>query len=126
MSNDWRYGEEKLKLRESCLLILLNKYGGTRIEEASYSTKDIYECVDTWVSQGHQIPHGIDSYFQTYFSNSSWMYHFNNYEQALRNFGIQVEFICAMEMAGKLTQEEAHQRVKAEYKQLKQVRKSEK
>jgi len=54
------------------------------------------------------------------------MYHLNNYEQALRNFGIQVEFICAMEMAGKLTQEEAHQRVKAEYKQLKQVRKSEK
>jgi len=53
------------------------------------------------------------------------MYHLNNYEQALRNFGIQVEFICAMEMAGKLTQEEAHQRVKAEYKQLKQVRKSE-
>ena len=52
------------------------------------------------------------------------MYHLNNYEQALRNFGIQVEFICAMEMAGKLTQEEAHQRVKAEYKQLKQVRKS--
>ena len=54
------------------------------------------------------------------------MYHLNNYEQALRNFGIQVEFICAMEMAGKLTQEEAHQRVKAEYKQLKQIRKSEK
>ena len=53
------------------------------------------------------------------------MYHLNNYEQALRNFGIQVEFICAMEMAGKLTQEEAHQRVKAEYKQLKQIRKSE-
>ena len=70
-SEDWRYDEERLKLRESCLLILLNKYGGTRIEEASYSTKDIYECVDTWVSQGHQIPHGIDSYFKTYFSNSS-------------------------------------------------------
>ena len=70
-TSDWRYSEEKLKLRESCLLILLNKYGGTRIEEASYSTKDIYECVDTWVSQGHQIPHGIDSYFKTYFSNSS-------------------------------------------------------
>ena len=53
------------------------------------------------------------------------MYTLNHYEQALRNFGTQVEFICAMEMAGKLTPEEAHQRVKAEYKQLKQIRKSE-
>ena len=53
------------------------------------------------------------------------MYTFNNYEKALRNFGIQVEFICAGEMAGRLTAEEAHQRVKAEYKQLKQIRKSE-
>ena len=52
------------------------------------------------------------------------MYTFNNYEKALRNFGIQVEFICASEMAGRLTAEEAHQRVKAEYKQLKQIRKS--
>ena len=68
---DWRYSEDKLKVRQQCLSILLNKYGRVRIEEASYSTKDIYECVDTWVSQGNMIPHGIESYFKTYFTNST-------------------------------------------------------
>ena len=53
------------------------------------------------------------------------MYHLNNYEQALRTFGIQVEIICAQEMGGSLTPEQAHQRVKEEYKKLKQIRKSE-
>ena len=71
MIDDWRYYDERLKLRGQCLSILLNKYGGVRIEEASYSTQDIYECVDTWVSQGHKIPHGIESYFKTYFSNTT-------------------------------------------------------
>ncbi len=51
--------------------------------------------------------------------------HLNNYEQALRTFGIQVEIICAQEMGGSLTPEQAHQRVKEEYKKLKQIRKSE-
>ena len=68
---DWRYETERLVLRSECLSILLNKYGGVRIEEASYSTKDIYECVDTWVSQGNKISHGIDAYFRTYFQNSN-------------------------------------------------------
>ena len=70
-NQDWRYSDEKLKIRGQCLSILLNKYGGAKIDEASYSTKDIYECVDTWVSQGNMIHHGIDAYFRTYFSNSS-------------------------------------------------------
>ena len=52
------------------------------------------------------------------------MYNLNNYEQALRTFGIQVEIICAMELAGKLTPEEAYQRIKTELKSVKQVRKS--
>ena len=71
MMNDWRYTDERMKLRSVCLGILLNKYGGVRIEEASYSTKDIYECVDTWVSQGNKISHGIEPYFKTYFSNTT-------------------------------------------------------
>ena len=69
--HDWRYTDEKLGVRARCLEILLNKYGGAKIDEASYSTKDIYECVDTWVSQGNMIHHGIDAYFKTYFSNST-------------------------------------------------------
>ena len=52
------------------------------------------------------------------------MYTLNNYEKALRTFGIQVEIVCAMEMAGKLTPEEAYQRIKTELKSVKQVRKS--
>jgi len=52
------------------------------------------------------------------------MYNLNNYEQALRTFGIQVEIICAMELGGSITPEEAHQRVKEEYKKLKAIRKS--
>ena len=52
------------------------------------------------------------------------MYTLNNYEKALRSFGIQVEIICAMELAGKLTPEEAYQRIKTELKSVKQVRKS--
>jgi len=53
------------------------------------------------------------------------MYHLNNYEKALRAFGIQVEYICAQELGGTLSPEEAHQRVKEEYKKLKAIRKSE-
>lgn len=53
------------------------------------------------------------------------MYNLNNYEQALRTFGIQVEIICAMELAGKLSPEEAYQRIKAELKTVKRIRKSE-
>ena len=52
------------------------------------------------------------------------MYNLNNYEKALRSFGIQVEIICAMELGGSLTAEEAYQRVKLEYKKLKTIRKS--
>ena len=53
------------------------------------------------------------------------MYNLNNYEQALRTFGIQVEIICAMELAGKVSPEEAYQRIKAELKTVKRIRKSE-
>ena len=68
MNNDWRYDDDRLKLRGQCLLILLNKYGGDRIEEASYSTQDIYECADTWISQGNKTSNGIAAYFNAYFN----------------------------------------------------------
>jgi len=68
---DWRYSEERLKLRENCLAILLNKYGSVRIEEQDYSTQDIYECVDTWISQGNQTSFGIAAYFNAYFRGKS-------------------------------------------------------
>ena len=65
---DWRYTEDRMNLRASCLSVLLNKYGSVRIEEATYSTQDIYECVDTWISQGNKSPNGINAYFNAYFN----------------------------------------------------------
>ena len=52
------------------------------------------------------------------------MYTFTNYERALRQFSIQVEYICAAEMAGKIGSEEAYQRIKTQLKTVKKVRKS--
>ena len=52
------------------------------------------------------------------------MYTFTNYERALRQFSVQVEDICAAEMAGKIDSEEAYQRIKTQLKTVKKVRKS--
>jgi hypothetical protein len=70
MNDDWRYSEDRMKLRESCLSILLNKFGRVKIEEANYTTQNIYECVDTWVSQGNTSTFGIVKYFLAYFQGS--------------------------------------------------------
>ncbi len=52
------------------------------------------------------------------------MYTFTNYERALRQFSIQVEYICTTEMSGKIDSEEAYQRIKTQLKTVKKVRKS--
>jgi len=58
-----------MKLRQECLNILFQKYGSEKIDQVSYSTQDIYECADEWISQGNQISHGIVAYFNAYFIN---------------------------------------------------------
>jgi hypothetical protein len=68
MVDDWRYSDERLELRGQCLKVLLNKYGGNRIDQEAYSTQDIYECVDTWISQGNKLSTGIVAYFNAYFN----------------------------------------------------------
>ena len=68
-TDDWRYTEERMKLREQCLKVLLNRYGSGRINETSYSTKYIYECFDTWISQGNKLSNGIVAYFNAYFNH---------------------------------------------------------
>ena len=60
--------EEELKLRANCLKILLSKYGDIDPLKDKYSSKDIYECADEWVSKGHKISAGITDYFHAYFS----------------------------------------------------------
>ncbi len=60
--------EEELKLRANCLKILLSKYGNIDPLKDKYSSKDIYECADEWISKGHKISAGITDYFHAYFS----------------------------------------------------------
>ena len=60
--------DAELKLRADCLKILLSKYGNIDPLKDKYSSKDIYECADEWVSKGHKISGGITDYFHAYFS----------------------------------------------------------
>jgi hypothetical protein len=45
------------------------------------------------------------------------------FERALQHFGTRVEIVTAMEMANKLTTEDAYQMIKDELKELKKCRK---
>lgn len=48
----------------------------------------------------------------------------NCFEEALKHFGTRVEIITAMEMARKLSAEEAYQMIKDELKEVKKCRKN--
>ena len=68
-TDDWRYNEDKLKVREQALTILLKKYGfelnSTR--ESKYKSQSIYECAHDWVSQGNVNCNGIVKYYEAYY-----------------------------------------------------------
>ena len=69
MTEDWRYSDEKMKLRQEVLSILLKKYGGeldnTRVSK--YTNQSIYECAHDWVSQGNVNCNGITKYYEAYY-----------------------------------------------------------
>ena len=69
LANDWRYNEDKLKVRQQALLILNQKYGrdldSTR--KSKYTSKSIYECAHDWVSQGNVNCNGITKYYEAYY-----------------------------------------------------------
>lgn len=69
MTEDWRYSDQKLALREQALKVLLSKYGG-QMEGTipKYSTQSIYECAHDWISQGNTSTSGIVSYYKAYYS----------------------------------------------------------
>lgn len=67
-NQDWRYDVDRLKLRAQCIKVLFIEFGTVKIDEASYSTKSIYECADTWVSQGNASTSGLVAYFNAYFN----------------------------------------------------------
>jgi|TARA_R100000030_G_scaffold45157_2_gene34103 predicted metal-dependent phosphoesterase TrpH len=48
----------------------------------------------------------------------------DSFERALQHFGTRVEVIAAMEMANKISTEEAYRLIKEELKSVKKVRKS--
>lgn len=48
----------------------------------------------------------------------------NCFEEALKHFGTRVEMISAMEMARKISAEDAYQMIKDELKEVKKCRKS--
>ena len=50
----------------------------------------------------------------------------DDFEKALQHFGTRVEIITAMEMANKLSSEDAYQMIKSEMKEMKKVRKQSK
>ena len=55
MTEDWRYSDDRMKLREQVLNLLLTRFGGLLDEngEPQYTNQSMYECAHDWVSQGN-------------------------------------------------------------------------
>tara|TARA_B100000927_G_scaffold279620_1_gene263352 strand:+ start:330 stop:572 length:243 start_codon:yes stop_codon:yes gene_type:complete len=70
--NDWRYSEQKLKVRQQALFILNSKYGREldQSRKSKYTSKSIYECAHDWVSQGNVNCNGITKYYEAYYAKS--------------------------------------------------------
>tara|TARA_B100000902_G_scaffold96782_1_gene99455 strand:+ start:288 stop:530 length:243 start_codon:yes stop_codon:yes gene_type:complete len=70
--NDWRYSEQKLKVRQQALFILNSKYGKDldQSRKSKYTSKSIYECAHDWVSQGNVNCNGITKYYEAYYAKS--------------------------------------------------------
>ena len=63
------YSDEKMKLRQQALTILLSKFGGEldRTRKSKYANQSIYECAHDWVSQGNVNCNGITKYYEAYY-----------------------------------------------------------
>jgi hypothetical protein len=66
---DWRYSDDRMKVRESALKILMTKFGH-QLENGipKYSPQSIYECAHDWVSQGNNTTFGIVKYYEAYYT----------------------------------------------------------
>jgi len=68
-SVDWLYAPGRMRYREKCLSILLDKFGGELNEDGTpvHSNESLYACAHDWVSQGIQTTQGlIESYLKDY------------------------------------------------------------
>jgi len=70
---DWRYSEERMKVRGKVLIILLSKFGSflNANGEPIYSSQSIYECSHDWVSQGNITTFGIVKYYEAYYAKTN-------------------------------------------------------
>ena len=70
--DDWRYSDQKIKIRQQALTILLQKYGSEldSTRKSKYTSKSIYECAHDWVSQGNVNCNGIVKYYEAYYAKS--------------------------------------------------------
>ncbi len=71
VTEDWRYSNPKMKVREEALTLLLKRFGEELTEngEPKYNNKSIYECAHDWVSQGNMRTDGLISYYKAYYSD---------------------------------------------------------
>jgi len=71
MKDDWRYSDDRLKLREQALNLLLTRFGSELNSDGEpvYSNQSIYECVHDWVSQGNMNTFGLVKYYQAYYTS---------------------------------------------------------
>ena len=70
--DDWRYNDQKLKVREQALKILLTKFGGQMDGVVpKYSSQSIYECANDLVSQGNMHTAGITKYYEAYYAKGN-------------------------------------------------------
>ena len=72
MIEDWRYNDERMKVRQKVYLILLNSFG-TQIDSIGrpiYSMESITGCAHDWVSQGNANCNEKDiiNYFQAHYA----------------------------------------------------------
>ena len=71
MNEDWRYSDDRMKVREQALKILLTKFGGQMEGPIpKYSTQSMYECAHDWVSQGNFHTAGIVKYYEAYYGSN--------------------------------------------------------
>jgi len=71
MNEDWRYSDERMKLREQAIKTLLIRFGSELNSrgEPVYSNQSVYECAHDWVSQGNVNTFGLVKYYKAYYTS---------------------------------------------------------
>jgi len=71
MTEDWRYSDDRMKLREQVLNLLLTRFGGLldKNGEPQYTNQSMYECAHDWVSQGNVGTSGLVKYYKAYYTS---------------------------------------------------------